>query len=114
MTGFHLPARISRASSTPQENGRRRVGVIGRGYRRVGHRTLLTAWFVATDRRGCTTSGMIVEYIRYEVPSASRDTIVEAYRSAGQELAASAQCMRYEIAQGVEEPGHFTVRIEWR
>jgi quinol monooxygenase YgiN len=57
---------------------------------------------------------MIVEYIRYEVPSASRDTIVEAYRSAGQELAASAQCMRYEIAQGVEEPGHFTVRIEWR
>ena len=56
---------------------------------------------------------MIVEYIRYEVPSSARDAIVDAYRSAGAELQASTQCLRFEVAQGVEEPEHFTVRIEW-
>ena len=56
---------------------------------------------------------MIVEYIRYEVPPAQRDDFLAAYRSAGAQLAASANCVRYEVSEGVEEPDHFVVRIEW-
>jgi quinol monooxygenase YgiN len=56
---------------------------------------------------------MLVEYIRYEVPSERRDEFLDAYRSAGGELEASEHCVRYEVAEGVEDPTHFTVRIEW-
>jgi quinol monooxygenase YgiN len=56
---------------------------------------------------------MLVEYIRYEVPLAQRDEFLAAYRSAGEELAASENCVGYEVAEGAEEPSHFTVRIEW-
>jgi quinol monooxygenase YgiN len=56
---------------------------------------------------------MIVEYIRYEVPPARRDEFLAAYRSAGEQLAASEHCVRYEVSEGVEEPTHFVVRIEW-
>jgi quinol monooxygenase YgiN len=56
---------------------------------------------------------MIIEYIRYEIPTTGRDEFLAAYRSAGAELEASEHCARYEIAQGIEEPDHFTVRIEW-
>jgi quinol monooxygenase YgiN len=56
---------------------------------------------------------MIVEYIRYEVPAAQHAAFLAAYGAATAELTASPQCLRYEIAQGVEEPDHFIVRIEW-
>ena len=56
---------------------------------------------------------MIVEYIRYEVPPAQRDEFLAAYRSAGEQLTASKHCVRYEVSEGVEEPSHFVVRIEW-
>lgn len=56
---------------------------------------------------------MIVEYIRYRVPASQHDSFLAAYRSAGSELTASPHCLRYEIAQGVEEPDNFIVRIEW-
>lgn len=56
---------------------------------------------------------MIVEYIRYTVPAAQHASFLEAYRSAASELGASSHCLRHEIAQGVEEPDHFIVRIEW-
>jgi quinol monooxygenase YgiN len=56
---------------------------------------------------------MIVEYIRYEVPPAQRDEFLAAYRSAGEQLAASEHCVRYEVSEGIEEPSHFVVRIEW-
>src|SRR5687768_5350077 len=56
---------------------------------------------------------MIVEYIRYEVPAAQRDAFLAAYRSAEQQLAASVNCVRYEVSEGIEEPSNFVVRIEW-
>ena len=56
---------------------------------------------------------MIIEYIRYQVPAASHADFLLAYRGAGEELAASGHCLRYEVSQGVEEPDNFIVRIEW-
>lgn len=56
---------------------------------------------------------MIIEYIRYQVPAEQHTAFLDAYRSAGQGLRASPQCIRHEISQGVEEPDNFIVRIEW-
>jgi len=56
---------------------------------------------------------MIVEYIRYVVPSARSDEFEDAYRRAGSVLQADEHCKSYEVARGVEEPEHYTVRIEW-
>jgi quinol monooxygenase YgiN len=57
---------------------------------------------------------MVVEYIRYEIPAPQHDTFLSAYRAAGADLAGAPECLRYEIAQGVEEPDNFVVRIEWK
>jgi quinol monooxygenase YgiN len=56
---------------------------------------------------------MVIEYIRYEVPRAQHDGFVDAYRAAAMALDTSDHCLAYEISEGVEEPDHFTVRIEW-
>jgi quinol monooxygenase YgiN len=56
---------------------------------------------------------VVVEYIRYVVPEADADRFEDAYRRAGRVLDADPHCLRYEVAQGVEEPEHFVVRIEW-
>ena len=56
---------------------------------------------------------MVVEYIRYRVPAVEHAGFIAAYRSAGADLAASSECLRYEVTQGVEEPDNFIVRIEW-
>ena len=56
---------------------------------------------------------MVIEYIRYQIPAERHAAFVETYRAAKQELAASPHCVRYEISQGIEEPDHFIVRIEW-
>jgi heme-degrading monooxygenase HmoA len=56
---------------------------------------------------------MVVEYIRYQVLAERHAEFLEAYRSAGQELATSRHCIRHEVSQGVEEPDNFIVRIEW-
>jgi quinol monooxygenase YgiN len=56
---------------------------------------------------------MIVEYIRYEIEPARREAFLAAWRDAAHELRGSPHCLRYEVSQGVEEPGHFVVRIEW-
>jgi quinol monooxygenase YgiN len=56
---------------------------------------------------------MIVEYIRYQIPGPRHEAFLAAYRNAAAELVASPNCLRYEIAQGVEEPDNFVVRIEW-
>ena len=58
-------------------------------------------------------SKMIVEYVRYQVPGPRHQEFLEAYRAAAADLEASPNCLGYEIAQGVEEPDNFTVRIEW-
>jgi quinol monooxygenase YgiN len=71
---------------------------------------------VATARARPSTGKeekMVVEYIRYEIPSAQHEEFLTAYRSAAQDLGASPHCLGYEIAEGIEEPDKFTVRIEW-
>jgi quinol monooxygenase YgiN len=56
---------------------------------------------------------MVIEYIRYQIPAERHAEFRAAYLSAGVELRASPQCLRHEVSQGVEEPDHFIVRIEW-
>jgi hemoglobin len=56
---------------------------------------------------------MIVEYIRYQIPEDEADAFEDAYRSAAASLEASPHCERYELAQCTEDPGAYTVRIEW-
>lgn len=57
---------------------------------------------------------MIVEYIRYQVGPERHAEFLAAYAAAASELAASPECLSYEVSQGVEEPDHFVVRIEWQ
>jgi hemoglobin len=56
---------------------------------------------------------MIVEYIRYVIQPGHADTFRQAYAEAAGILQADPRCLSYEITQGVEEPTHFVVRIEW-
>ena len=56
---------------------------------------------------------MVVEYIRYTVPGSRGAEFEAAYRQAAVVLRADEHCLRYEVAKGVEEPEHYTVRIEW-
>ena len=55
---------------------------------------------------------MIIEYIRYDAQG-DAEALIEAYEAAAKHLTASPECIRYEVAQGVEEPAMVTVRIEW-
>ena len=56
---------------------------------------------------------MVVEYIRYEVPADHHAEFLAAYAAAAAELTLSSHCLRFEVSQGLEEPSHFIVRIEW-
>jgi quinol monooxygenase YgiN len=56
---------------------------------------------------------MIVEYIRYETANDQVNQLLDAYRLASKHLDAAPECLRYEVAQGVEEPRMVIVRIEW-
>ena len=56
---------------------------------------------------------MIVEYIRYTIEPGRADAFRQAYAEAAGILQADPRCLSYEIAQGLEEPTHFVVRIEW-
>lgn len=56
---------------------------------------------------------MVVEYIRYVVPESRAAEFEASYRRGGAVLRADEHCLRYEVAKGVEEPEHYTVRIEW-
>jgi quinol monooxygenase YgiN len=56
---------------------------------------------------------MIVEYIRYAIPTGREQEFLAAYCSAAEELRASENCLRYEVTRCTEEPTSFIVRIEW-
>lgn len=56
---------------------------------------------------------MIVEYIRYVIEPGRAAAFREAYAGAADLLLADSRCLSYEVAQGVEEPTQFVVRIEW-
>ena len=56
---------------------------------------------------------MIVEYIRDAVGPGRADAFRQACAEAAGILQADPRCLSYEVAQGLEEPTHFVVRIEW-
>jgi quinol monooxygenase YgiN len=56
---------------------------------------------------------MLIEYIRYTIAPDRADQFTEGYRSASSALDASPHCLGYELAQGVEEPENWILRIEW-
>ena len=56
---------------------------------------------------------VVIEYIRYSVPEERHVEFEAAYGEAAKVLEASPHCLGYEVSHGVEEPGHYVVRIEW-
>lgn len=56
---------------------------------------------------------MLIEYIRYTIGPDRADQFTEGYASASSALDASPHCLGYELAQGVEEPKNWILRIEW-
>jgi heme-degrading monooxygenase HmoA len=56
---------------------------------------------------------VIVEYLRYTVPAGREDEFVEAYRQAAAALEQSPHSLAYEVAQCIDEPTTFVVRLEW-
>ena len=56
---------------------------------------------------------MVVEYIRYSIDDPRAEAFEQAYREAGDSLAASEHCQRYEVSRCSEDPTQHVVRIEW-
>lgn len=56
---------------------------------------------------------MIIEYIRYAIPTDRREAFEQAYATAQSALEQSPHCLAYEVAHCVEEPDRYVVRIEW-
>lgn len=56
---------------------------------------------------------MIVEYARYAVAPSRAEGFRQAWTEAVALLQADPRCLAYEIAEAVDEPGFFVVRIEW-
>jgi quinol monooxygenase YgiN len=56
---------------------------------------------------------MVVEYIRYSIDDPRAEAFDQAYREAGNSLAASEHCERYEVSRCTEDPTQHVVRIEW-
>ena len=56
---------------------------------------------------------MVIEYVRYRIAAERHAEFLAAYRAASAHLAAAPECVSYEIAQGMEEPDRFVVRLTW-
>ena len=56
---------------------------------------------------------MVVEHIRYQVADDRCQACSEAYARAAEVLDADGHCLSYDVAQGVEEPANWVVRVEW-
>ena len=56
---------------------------------------------------------MIVEYIRYKIDEERRAAFEKAYAKAGESLAASSQCLAYELSRCTEDAQQYILRIEW-
>lgn len=56
---------------------------------------------------------MIVEYIRYKIPSADAARFEQDYAEAGRSLDASPHCLGYELARCLDEPESYILRIRW-
>ena len=57
---------------------------------------------------------MVVEYIRYSIAPEQAAEFEQAYERAAKVLDGAPECLSYELAKGVEEPGHYILRIEWK
>ena len=56
---------------------------------------------------------MIVEYVRYTLAPERREAFEAAYGAAQASLAASPHCLAWELTRCSEDPGQYTLRIEW-
>lgn len=56
---------------------------------------------------------MTVEYIRYRIAEADQAAFESAYATASRSLAASPECIDYELAHCQEEPDRYVLRIRW-
>ncbi|MFG2619597.1 putative quinol monooxygenase [Streptomyces sp. NPDC048507] len=54
-----------------------------------------------------------VEYIRYRIASQDQQAFEEAYARAAEALAASPECVDYELARCEEEKERYILRIRW-
>lgn len=56
---------------------------------------------------------MIVEYVRYVIPSERSEDFESAYNRIQPQLDASPECLGYELTRCVEEPSAYMLRLEW-
>jgi hemoglobin len=56
---------------------------------------------------------MIVEYIRYQIPTDRSEAFEAAYTRAAVPLSRAPQCVDYELSRCAEEPESYTLRIVW-
>jgi hemoglobin len=56
---------------------------------------------------------VIVEYIRYSVPAEQGQEFEAAYKRAATQLSRAPQCVEYDLARCVDEPGSYILRITW-
>lgn len=56
---------------------------------------------------------MIVEYVRYTIAPERGTEFEDAYGRAQASLEASPHCLAWELTRCVEDPGQYTLRIEW-
>ena len=56
---------------------------------------------------------MVIEYVRYTIPTDRADQFVSAYAAASESLRNSSHCLGYELSRCMEEPTSFILRIEW-
>lgn len=54
-----------------------------------------------------------VEYIRYRIALDDRKAFESAYAQAAESLAASPECVDYELSHCQEEPERYILRIRW-
>ena len=60
-----------------------------------------------------SSPGQTIEYIRYRLPPDAAAQLEVAYQAVGGLLTASPNCLAWELARGVEDPGSIVIRIEW-
>ncbi|MBB4079439.1 heme-degrading monooxygenase HmoA [Lewinella aquimaris] len=56
---------------------------------------------------------MVIEYIRYNIPSEQQESFVTAYRRAAAALDESTYCLGYELTHCEEDKTKFILRIRW-
>lgn len=69
--------------------------------------------FRHSRRLSAKGDGVVVEYIRYRVPRERHEEFEAAWSEAQTALREAPQCLRHEVARGVEKPDNYIVRIEW-